>query len=546
MAVLRELLARFNIRVDDDELRKGDKKLNAFKNQLQNVTRTLIAGGTVWAVQRFVRSQVELLDEIDKTSKQLGIGAEALQEYRFAAERSGVAQNTLDMGLQRFTRRLSEANKGTGEAKDALRELGVDTSADAEVALMQAADALSQVESSADRTRLAFKLFDSEGVRMLNMMQDGSEGLEQLREEARQTGGVFEKDTIQKGVEAADAMTNFKMTLRGLSSTFALEFLPSLTKGLQSVQQWSQRLQQSEMLVDALKWSVIGLATAIGAVLVVKFAALSVPLLIFGLLFLIADDFITLIEGGDSVIGRFLSSLFGLEDSTQTFELLKLGAMEVWRALRLGIRTVKSVGSAVISGVQAMMEAFRGMFSGVGEGFKRLITGDFQGAANALKDSFQPAVESARGALSDLQSAGRTGGKLVDMWRGLDAEHGAFRTEAMRQFIAESNRRHAQREKLRAQEQFAVKQGLLSPEEARAAREAAVRRGGVGRVSAADTMARNPNLGAGEQFAAQLAAGNIQIDVNDNRTTNADIGRQVEEKLNQRDRDVAEAVSDDQ
>ncbi len=53
------------------------------------------------------------------------IGAEALQELRFAAKASGVEQQTLDMALQRFTRRTAEAAQGTGEAKDALAQLGM-------------------------------------------------------------------------------------------------------------------------------------------------------------------------------------------------------------------------------------------------------------------------------------------------------------------------------------------------------------------------------------------------------------------------------------
>jgi hypothetical protein len=40
---------------------------------------------------------------------------EALQELRFAANASGVEQQTLDMALQRFTRRAAEAAQGTGE-----------------------------------------------------------------------------------------------------------------------------------------------------------------------------------------------------------------------------------------------------------------------------------------------------------------------------------------------------------------------------------------------------------------------------------------------
>ena len=62
---------------------------------------------------------------IGKTADTIGVGVEALQELRFAAKASGIEQQTLDMALQRFTRRAAEAAQGTGEAKDALAQMGI-------------------------------------------------------------------------------------------------------------------------------------------------------------------------------------------------------------------------------------------------------------------------------------------------------------------------------------------------------------------------------------------------------------------------------------
>jgi hypothetical protein len=65
---------------------------------------------------------ISAADAIGKTADKIGVGVEALQELRFAAKASGVEQQTLDMALQRFTRRAAEAAQGTGEAKDALAQ----------------------------------------------------------------------------------------------------------------------------------------------------------------------------------------------------------------------------------------------------------------------------------------------------------------------------------------------------------------------------------------------------------------------------------------
>ena len=78
------------------------------------------------AVALFTKSNVNALDTLGKTASKLGVNVEFLQQMRFAAEQTGIETRTLDMGLQRFIRRVAEAAKGTGEAKAALQQLGID------------------------------------------------------------------------------------------------------------------------------------------------------------------------------------------------------------------------------------------------------------------------------------------------------------------------------------------------------------------------------------------------------------------------------------
>jgi hypothetical protein len=69
---------------------------------------------------------------------------------------SGVEQQTLDMALQRFTRRAAEAAQGTGEAKDALAQMGIalrDQSGNlrrSEDLLGDVADAFARIEDPAE------------------------------------------------------------------------------------------------------------------------------------------------------------------------------------------------------------------------------------------------------------------------------------------------------------------------------------------------------------------------------------------------------------
>lgn len=192
---------------------------------------TAAAGGAVLAI---VRGFARAGDSIAKTASRLGIGVEALQELRFAAERSGVAQNTLDMALQRFGRRVGEAAQGTGEARVALRALGISVLDAAgnvrtlEDLLPEVADKLSRVESENVRNALAMKFFDSEGVAMVQMLGQGSAALEELRSRARELGVVMSADMVEGAQEFTDRWTDLLGALSGARNVIAIELLPHI------------------------------------------------------------------------------------------------------------------------------------------------------------------------------------------------------------------------------------------------------------------------------------------------------------------------------
>lgn len=176
------------------------------------LTGVLAAGGVAGALFAMTKRAIESAEAIGKTADKLGISTDALQEYRFAAEQAGVSQETFDMAMQRFTRRAAEAAKGTGEAKDALKQMGIElldqngNMRASEDLLLDVADAFKNTEDSSERLRLAFKLFDSEGVALVNMLMDGSGALEDMREEARRLGIVIDETLIRDAEEAQDKL----------------------------------------------------------------------------------------------------------------------------------------------------------------------------------------------------------------------------------------------------------------------------------------------------------------------------------------------------
>jgi hypothetical protein len=68
----------------------------------------LIGAATLGGLGALIDRSTSAADAIGKTAGKIGVGVEALQELRFAAKASGLEQQTLDMALQRFTRRAAE------------------------------------------------------------------------------------------------------------------------------------------------------------------------------------------------------------------------------------------------------------------------------------------------------------------------------------------------------------------------------------------------------------------------------------------------------
>ena len=151
-------------------------------------------------------------DNLAKTATKLGLTVEQLDKYRFAAEAAGMETRAFDMGIQRFTRRLGEAAQNQGVLKDTFKEMGIairDPNGrlrDTEEVLKDYADAIQKTEDPQERLRLAFKAFDAEGVAMVNLMKDGSAGMQELTQRAVDLGAVMDNETASKAEFLTDKM----------------------------------------------------------------------------------------------------------------------------------------------------------------------------------------------------------------------------------------------------------------------------------------------------------------------------------------------------
>jgi len=212
--------------------RKLNQSLGLVRKALFNFKVGLTAVAGAAGIGLLVKSSLQSIDTLGKTAQKLGVTSQALQKLRYASNLAGVETRTVDMAVQRFTRRLSEAANGTGEAKDALKELGLNAKELAKQPLdkqmLALADAFDDVQSSGDKVRLAFKLFDSEGVAFVNTLEGGSAALQQMFQDAEGLGFILSSSAVKGVEEANDAMMKLGTMFGGVRDQLVAALAPAL------------------------------------------------------------------------------------------------------------------------------------------------------------------------------------------------------------------------------------------------------------------------------------------------------------------------------
>jgi len=215
--------------------------LNAIKKVAFSMQTALIAVG-VAGFGFLVKKSLDATDALGKLADKIGIGTAELGGLRYAAELTGVATNTLDMGLQRMVRRVSEAANGSGAAKDALIELGLSAKSLNNLAPDQQfkaiADAMEGVAGQGERVRLAMSLFDTEGVALINTLKGGSAAIIDMEQRAERMGLRLSGGLV-KGVEKAnDAITQLSSFISGLFARSIAELAPAIESITNSLTAW--------------------------------------------------------------------------------------------------------------------------------------------------------------------------------------------------------------------------------------------------------------------------------------------------------------------
>lgn len=224
---------KFSIIADEKasaKFNKVFKSLSGGVNVAKQAGKAITAAGV--AIVGFTTVVANGIDKQAKFATRLKESVETLTAYQFAANQAGIGTDAFNMAVQRMERRVSEAAKGLGEAKGALEEMGIKardfTHLPLDEKLAVLADKTAQYTNEKDRLRVAMKLFDSEGVSMLQLLDQGGEAMRAAAEDAKFLGVAISKQAAAQAELFSDKMGRAKAAIQGASNTIAGEFMPIL------------------------------------------------------------------------------------------------------------------------------------------------------------------------------------------------------------------------------------------------------------------------------------------------------------------------------
>lgn len=234
MATLGDLVVNLKGNTQNFEkgMKRSESRLAAFRKSVGRVAKFAsgVALAGIGTAAAGAASQFDDLDKMAKNADKLGIAADRMGGLQLAFEQTGVAANAGMVAIQRMTRRISDAANGSGPAVKALDELGLSAQTlenmSPDRALGAIADAMQNVQGQSDKVRLAFSLFDSEGVGLVNTLANGSEGLQQFQATADSLNMNHTREELAAVEAANDAINRAQKVIIGGFQELAIVSAP--------------------------------------------------------------------------------------------------------------------------------------------------------------------------------------------------------------------------------------------------------------------------------------------------------------------------------
>jgi phage-related protein len=161
-------------------------------------------------------------DTASKTSKRLGISAQEFSTFAYAAAQSNISADQFSTSMVKLNKNIAQASQGNKQAQLAFKRAGVsihDTNGNLKSStqiMLEASDMFKRMPEGIYKADLAMALFGRQGGAMVHMMEQGSDSINKLRDDAIRLGIVFDDETGAEATRLSDNITEAKAAIQGL------------------------------------------------------------------------------------------------------------------------------------------------------------------------------------------------------------------------------------------------------------------------------------------------------------------------------------------
>lgn len=221
------------------KVEQGVSRLPAVAKNAVSAFAGFSAAG-VTALAAATKGAIDYASAIVDAADQTGLGVEAFQALRFAAGQAGVSAEEFTSAMLRFNTTIGAAANGSKAQVELFARMGVairDASGNvrsSEAVLGDFADALESIDNPAQRARAAAEAFGrAAGPKMAVLLGEGSSGLRDLQQRARDAGAVLSEKTARAAEEAGDKLQALSDVMKVQMASALSSLTPLLTTASQ-------------------------------------------------------------------------------------------------------------------------------------------------------------------------------------------------------------------------------------------------------------------------------------------------------------------------
>lgn len=243
-----------------NSVNKSMAGLNKAAVSLKAAFATIATAATLSSLMTGLQGAVDRASKFVETAQKIGTTTEFLSGVGYAAKLAGVEFDQLEKGLIKLSRAMDSASSDakSGIAFD-FKRLGItfrEANGDlksTETVFMEIADRIAGYSDGMRKAAVAQAIFGKSGADLIPLLNQGSDGIRKMIDEADRLGVVFSTESAQALESFGDEMDKITFAGEGFANIFAANVIPAIATFLERIGQTGNEAEKAERKFGGLK-----------------------------------------------------------------------------------------------------------------------------------------------------------------------------------------------------------------------------------------------------------------------------------------------------